>query len=107
MPRKKQVGERVPVPFPDEPGAVYMTPEEWSSFCLKLGEACAFYWCEQADRYAEEYPARWRRYKNHARTLLNWAQMRVADGYEFFEHPTYGAGYYKSWVIDRLQREGR
>jgi hypothetical protein len=97
----------ISVPFPDEPGSVYMTEPEWQVFKTKLGETCALYWCEKAEAYAEEYPRRWAKYKNHFRTLNNWHSMRVADGYEWFEHPSHGPGYYKTWVIDRAMSGGR
>jgi hypothetical protein len=97
----------ISVPFPDEPGSVYMTEPEWAQFKIRLGESCALYWCERAEAYAEEYPRRWAKYKNHFRTLGNWHQMKVSDGYEWFEHPTHGPGYYRSWVIDRVANGGR
>ncbi len=97
----------ISVPFLDEPGSVYMTETEWHVFKQKLGEACALYWCEKAEAYADEWPRRWAKYKNHFRTLTNWHQMKVADGYEWFEHPAHGPGYYKTWVIDRAMNGGR
>jgi hypothetical protein len=100
MPTDKQ--EKISVPFPDEPGAVKMTAAQWEQFKAKLGEDCAYYWCERAEQYAEEWPARWKRYKDHYRTLSNWHGMKVGDGYEWYLHPTHGGGYYKAWVIERL-----
>lgn len=96
--------EKVSVPFLDEPGSVYMLPAEWELFKKKLGENCAYYWCEQAELYSESYPRKWAKYKDHFRTLLNWHRMRVADGYEWFDHPTAGPGYYRTFVIDRILR---
>lgn len=98
--------EKVSVPFADEPGSVYMLPEQWELFKLKLGEPCAYYWCERAEEYAEQSPRKWSRYKDHYRTLLNWHRMRLSDGYEWFEHPVNGPGYYKAWVIDRVLSQG-
>jgi hypothetical protein len=96
---KEETPDKVPVPFPDDPGAVYMTESQWQQFQEKLGKSCALYWCEQADRYAEEWPIRWRRYKDHYRTLLNWHIRKVSDGYDWFEHPKHGPGYYRTWLI--------
>lgn len=93
---------KISVPFPDEPGAVRMTQLQWDSFQKRLGEACAYYWCERAECYAADCPKRWAKYKDHYRTLLNWHQMKAGDGYEFFEHPTQGPGYYRSWVIEKV-----
>ena len=103
MPHKHTNLDKIAVPWPDSPGAVYMTEDQWEQFKAKLGEPCAIFWCEQADNYAEQYPARWRRYKDHYRTLTNWHLRRVADGYDFFEHPKHGPGYYKPWVIRQAE----
>jgi hypothetical protein len=99
MPRKTEDADKIAVPFPDEPGAVYMTEAQWQQFKEKLGETCALYWCERADAYAEQYPARWRRYKDHYRTLMVWHGMKLSDGYEWFDHPKHGPGYFRAWVI--------
>jgi hypothetical protein len=85
-----------------------MTPEQWELFKGRLGESCAYYWCERAEDYAEQHPRRWAKYKDHFRTLNNWHSMRVADGYLWFEHPdpTCGPGYYKSWIVDSYRNAG-
>ena len=100
----KDTQEKISVPFPEEPGAIQMTPQQWAQFIEKLGEPCAFHLCEQAEAYADQWPQRWKKYKDHYLTLLNWHRHKVADGYEFFEHPVHGAGYYKPWVIDRASQ---
>ena len=104
---KQASKEKISVPFPDEPGSIYMTVSEWDRFKAKLGAECAMYWCERAEAYAEEWPRRWAKYKNHFRTLTNWHQMRIGDGYQWFDHPDSGPGYYKLWVVDRARNEGR
>ena len=89
-------------PFPTEPGAVFMTEAEWAQFKGRLGDEAAYYWCEQAEAYAEEQPRKWAKYKSHFRTLTNWHRYKVENGYEFFNHPQHGPGYYKSWIIEKL-----
>lgn len=95
----KDTTPKIHVPFPDEPGAVEMTPQQWELFKQRHGEACAFYLCEQAEAYNDQYPKRWQKYRDHFRTLNHWHQMKVAEGYEFFEHPTAGPGYYRDFVV--------
>lgn len=102
MGQAKEAEDKVSVPWPHEPGHIYMTPAEWSTFNSRLGEQCALYWCERAEAYAEEHPRRWAKYKSHFRTLNNWHSMKLADGYEWFDHPQHGPGYYKAWVVDRV-----
>jgi hypothetical protein len=102
----KDTSDKISVPFPEEPGAVLMTAQQWAQFLEKLGEACAFHLCERAEDYAEQWPSRWKKYKDHFKTLMNWHRMKVADGYEFYDHPQHGAGYYKPWVIDRASQPG-
>lgn len=98
----KDTQEKISVPFPEEPGAIQMTPQQWAQFLEKLGEPCAFHLCEQAEAYADQWPKRWKKYKDHFRTLMVWHRMKIENGYEFFEHPQHGPGYYKPWVIDRV-----
>jgi hypothetical protein len=106
MAKAVAAADKISVPFPDEPGSLYMTPVEWEQFKLKLGNECALYWCERGEEYAEENPRRFAKYKNHYRTLLNWHQRKVETGHEWFVHPQYGAGYYKTYVIDRIRNLG-
>lgn|SRR5574343_73398 len=102
----KETTPRISVPFPEEPGAVWMTPGQWDLFRVKLTEPCAYYWCERAEDYAVQWPKRWARYKDHYRTLLNWHQMKVGDGYVWYLHPEHGPGYYKMWIVEK-SREAR
>lgn len=103
----KATEDKISVPFPDEPGSIFMTQSEWDRFKAQLGTDCAMYWCERAEAYAEEWPRRWAKYKNHFRTLTNWHSMKLSDGYQWFDHPETGPGYYKIWVIDYVRRDGR
>lgn len=102
----RDTSEKISVPFPEEPGVIQMTPKQWAQFLDKLGEPCAFHLCERAEAYAEQWPRRWAKYKDHFRTLTHWHQMKIAEGYEFFDHPQAGPGYYKPWVIDRVSGNG-
>jgi hypothetical protein len=97
---------KISVPFPEEPGAVFMTPEQWALFVAKLGEPLAYYLCEQAEAYAEDWPKRWAKYKCHFRTLNNWHKLKLGNGYEFFDHPQHGPGYYRTWIIEKLTVAG-
>jgi hypothetical protein len=92
---------KISVPFPDEPGAVYMTEAEWLQLQSKLGAECAYYWVERLEEYAADSPRKFSRYKDHYKVVLRWHQMRIGDGYEWYVHPDHGGGYYKTWVIER------
>lgn len=94
--------DKISIPFPDEPGSVFVTPKEYEQLLSRLGEACLFYLCEQLEIYAEEHPRKFAAYRNHARVLMRWHQMKVSNGYEFFEHPQHGPGYYRTWLIEKL-----
>jgi hypothetical protein len=94
---------KISVPFPDEPGAVFMTEAEWSQLQQKLGQECAYYWVERLEEYAADNPRKFKKYSDHYRVALRWHQMRVGDGYEWFVHPDHGGGYYRSYVIERLK----
>ena len=98
---------RISVPFPSEPGSVFMTEEQWAKFRERVGEPCAFHLCEQAEDYAEQWPKRFAKYKDHYRTLMAWYQRKVADGYEFFDHPQHGAGFFRTWVVERATGDRR
>lgn len=95
---------KIPVPLVEEPGAVWMTPLQWEGFKARLSEEAAWYWCERAEAYAEESPKKWKKYKSHYLTLLNWHQRKVECGYEFYAHPKHGPGYYRTWVIEQARR---
>jgi hypothetical protein len=105
MPKESQL-RKISVPFPEEPGVVFMTPEQWALFLEKLGESLAFFLCEQAEAYAEDYPKRWAKYRCHYRTLLRWHQKKLSDGYDWFKHPVHGSNYYRTWVIEKLASQG-
>lgn len=94
--------DKISVPFPDDPGSVYMTPEQWGLFKERHGEALAYHLCERAEWYAEQSPRKWAKYKDHFRTLENWHRMKLSDGYVWFLHPVHGYGYYKQWIVDRF-----
>lgn len=100
---------KISIPFPDEPGAIWVTQTEYAQLLERLGEACVFHLCEQLERYAEDQPRKFAAYKNHARVILTWHQRKLSDGYDFFEHPEHGPGYYRQWVIAKLtgSSEGR
>ncbi len=97
--------ELVPVPDPEEPGAVWMTWAEWESFAAEVGDHCACKLCDEMTTWAKNEKAKYRKRVDHYETLLNWHRRKLADGYEFFHHPQHGPNYYRNSVIRDVNRQ--
>ena len=80
--------DKVFIPYPDEPGKLFTTKAKWDALVRELGFACCEYLCQSLEDYAESSPKKFAKYKDHAKVIRKWHEMKVADGYVF--SPSYG-----------------
>lgn len=83
------------IPYPDEPGLLKTTKRKWESLLRDLGFPTVEYLCSQLERYAEDQPKKFAKYKDHAAVIRRWHEIKVGDGYVF--SPKHNQ-YLKRWV---------
>lgn len=87
----------ITVPFPEDPTLnVRMRAQDWERLCREWGEEEAVYLACQLQDYSISNPKRFKKYKDHARTLEVWRRLKVENNYEFDPHHKNGAGYYRA-----------
>lgn len=91
----QELQQQVAMPYPDEPGILYTTKAKWDALVRDLGFQCVEYLCQQLVDYAEEHPKKFKKYKDHAKVIRKWNEMKVSNGYVF--SPSYGH-YVKRWM---------
>lgn len=64
-----------------------------------LGRPCLMYQAEALAGYAEDFPAKFRNYKNHRRVILRWDEMKRQLGLEFCPCHEDRPGYYPPHIV--------
>lgn len=84
---------------------VKMTKSELDSLEGLLGLSCLKYWIISLNSFADNEPAKFRKYKSHRACIQNWHRMRLEKGMVFSHiHPS-GPGYYFRRDVDSLKLE--
>lgn len=95
METRQELHEIIPIPYPDEPGLLKCTRAEFESLVRDLTFPAVEHLCQQLEAYAEDQPKKFAKYKNHARVIRTWHQMKIGNGYVY--SPSYGQ-YVKRWM---------
>jgi hypothetical protein len=85
-------------PYPSSDSHVYLTGIELGNLLNDIGEACLNYQVDQLNGYAEDHPKKFKTYKSHYRTILNWHRMKLQKGLEFCAVHSSLPGYYPRWI---------
>jgi hypothetical protein len=92
------------LPYPAKGSPILLTDGELSQLTETLGEACLTYLAGELLGYAEDHPVKFKSYKSHYRTLLNWHRMKLQKGLEFCPWHSSLPGYYPRWICEAERR---
>lgn len=95
METRQELHEIISIPYPDEPGVLKCTRAEFDALVRDLGFPAVEYLCQQLEAYSEDEPRKFKKYKNHARVIRKWHEMKIGNGLVF--SPSYGH-YVKRWL---------
>lgn len=84
---------------------VKMVKSEILSLESSLGPSCLKYWIISLNSFADNEPAKFKKYKCHRACIQNWHKMRLEKGMVFSHiHPS-GPGYYFRRDVESLKQE--
>jgi hypothetical protein len=98
---KKEKKERITLPFPNSDSLIRFTQAQIDYFKTNWQESEFRYWVKTLADWAEEQPSKFKKKTDHGRTINNWRRRELAKGVRWYEHADNGAGYYRTYDVER------